>query len=316
MPSASAASGPFSAGTHDRLGATLPRRLGDRQRPVDRPRRAVQRQLADQGHPRQRLPLELAGGAQQRRGDRQVHPRPRLAQAGRGEVDDDPPQRELEAAVDQRRPHPLPRLPHGRVGEADDREAGQAAVDVDLDPDRAGGDAVEGEGSGRGEHGKDATERSPTCYAAVRKSLWVTSCAPECVAAATLASAAMTIARQRTGRPAPRSWSPAGSPPPAGRSSSATPAPATASSTSSPATAAPSSSSRSRPAARAPPSAPSARSSPSTAASSGRSAASPPPGWPSAATSLPTPRSASTPSASPSTAPAGWSTSSTSARAF
>jgi hypothetical protein len=38
-------------------------------------------------------------------------------------------------------------------------------VDVDLDPDRAGGDAVEGEGSGRGEHGNDATEADPTCYA-------------------------------------------------------------------------------------------------------------------------------------------------------
>ena len=73
-------------------------------------------------------------------------PRPGLAQAGRRQVDDDPPQRELEAAVDQRRPHPLPRLPDRGVGKADDREAGQAAVDVDLDPDRAGGDAVEGEG--------------------------------------------------------------------------------------------------------------------------------------------------------------------------
>ena len=163
--------GPVLGRHDDRLGPALARRLGDRQRPVDRPRRAVERQLADQRDPRQRLPLELAGGAQQRRGDRQVHPRPRLAQAGRGEVDDDPPQRELEAAVDQRRPHPLARLPHGGVGEADDREAGQAAVDVDLDPDRAGGDAVEGEGPGRGEHGDDATERGRDAWrAAVQES--------------------------------------------------------------------------------------------------------------------------------------------------
>ena len=65
-------------------------------------------------------------------------PGPGLAQAGRREVGDDPAQRELEAAVDQRRPHPLARLPHRGVGEADDGEGRQAAVDVDLDPDRAG----------------------------------------------------------------------------------------------------------------------------------------------------------------------------------
>ena len=100
------------------------------------------------------LQLELPGGGQQRGGDRQVHPGPGLAQAGRGEVGDDPPQRELEAAVDQRRAHPLARLAHRRVGQADDREGGQAAMDVDLDPDRAGRDPVEGEGLRRGEHGE------------------------------------------------------------------------------------------------------------------------------------------------------------------
>ena len=163
IPVASAASGPFSAGST--IASAPPSRAASAiaSAPLHRSRRAVQRQLAGQRHPRQRLPLELAGGAQQRRGDRQVHTRPGLAQAGRGEVDDDPLQRELEAAVDQRRPHPLPRLAHRRVGEADDREAGQAAVDVDLDPDRAGGDAVEGEGSGRGEHGKDAKPPPRTC---------------------------------------------------------------------------------------------------------------------------------------------------------
>jgi hypothetical protein len=31
-------------------------------------------------------------------------------------------------------------------------------VDVHLDPDRTGGDAVEGEGPGGGEHDKDARE--------------------------------------------------------------------------------------------------------------------------------------------------------------
>ena len=123
MPLASAASGPFSAGTTIASRAALARRLGDRQHAGDRPRRSRRgRARRPSPTPRQRLPARAARGAQQRRGDRQVHPRPRLAQAGRREVDDDPPQRELEAAVDQRRPHPLARLAHRGVGQADDRE--------------------------------------------------------------------------------------------------------------------------------------------------------------------------------------------------
>ena len=95
---------------------------------------------------------QLPGGGQQRRRDRQVEPGPGLAQARRREVGDDPPQRELEAAVGERRAHPLARLAHRRVGQADDREGRQAAVDVDLDPDRPGRDAVEGECPRGGEH--------------------------------------------------------------------------------------------------------------------------------------------------------------------
>ena len=91
---------------------------------------------------------ELPGGGEQRRGDREVEPRAGLAQVGRREVGGDPLQRELEAAVDERRPHALARLAHGGVGQADDRERGQAAMDVDLDPDRAGLDAVQREGAG------------------------------------------------------------------------------------------------------------------------------------------------------------------------
>jgi hypothetical protein len=37
-------------------------------------------------------------------------------------------------------------------------------VDVDLDPHRTGGDAVEGEGSGRREHAEDARRLQRTCY--------------------------------------------------------------------------------------------------------------------------------------------------------
>ncbi len=140
----------------------LARRLGDRQHPGHGTNRAVEGQLADQRQLRQPLEVELTGRGEQGGGDRQVQPRPGLAQAGRSEVGDDPPQRELEAAVDQRRPHPLARLAHRGVGQADDGEGGQAAVDVDLDPDRAGGDAVEGECLRRGEHGNHAREPNPT----------------------------------------------------------------------------------------------------------------------------------------------------------
>ena len=158
IPSARAASGPFSAGST--IASAPPSRAASAIARAPLTGKVIrQRQLAGQRNPRQRIPVELAGGAQQGRRDRQVHPRPRLAQAGRRQVDDDPAQRELEAAVDQGGPHPLARLAHGGVGQADDREAGQAAVDVDLDPDRAGGDAVEGEGSGRGEHGV-----FPSCF--------------------------------------------------------------------------------------------------------------------------------------------------------
>jgi hypothetical protein len=153
---------PVGGGDHDRLGAHLACRLGDRQHPGHRPHRPVERQLADHRQLRQRLPLELPGGDQQGDGDRQVEARAGLAEAGRRQVDDDPSQRELEAAVGERRPHPLARLPDRRVGQADQGEGGQAAVDVDLDPHRPRGDAVERERPRRGEHGGDALRSRPT----------------------------------------------------------------------------------------------------------------------------------------------------------
>ncbi len=146
----------------DRLDATLARRLGDRQHPGHRAQRPVEGELADHRQRRPVREVELARGSQQRGGDRQVEAGARLAQAGRGEVGDDPAEREVEAAVDHRRPHPLARLAHRRVGEPDDGKGRQPAVDVDLDPDGPGRDAVEGEGLRRGEHGEDAKEVNPT----------------------------------------------------------------------------------------------------------------------------------------------------------
>ena len=99
-----------------------------------------------------RLGGDLTGGAEDRRRDRQVESRARLAQIGRREVRGDPLQRELEARVDDCRPDALARLPHRGVRQSDERERRQAAMDVDLDVDGEGVDAVERECSRPGEH--------------------------------------------------------------------------------------------------------------------------------------------------------------------
>jgi len=46
----------------------------------------------------------------------------RLAQRGGREIGRDPPLRELEAGIEDRRPDPVARLPHRRVAKPDDRE--------------------------------------------------------------------------------------------------------------------------------------------------------------------------------------------------
>jgi hypothetical protein len=68
-----------------------------------------------------------------------------LTEVGRGQVRGDPPQRELESAVDESGPHPLPCLPYRRVGKADDLEGRQPPLHIDLHPDHAGGDCLERE---------------------------------------------------------------------------------------------------------------------------------------------------------------------------
>ena len=178
-------------------------------------------------------------------------------------------------------------------------------MDVDLDPDRAGEDAVEGEGPGRGEHGDDATEANSRRW--LRTS--AKSLCPrwgESVAAAALGP--VDDRRPPThSAAAPRSSSPTASPPPAGeilarnaRSRQRRDRPIVARDGATPRLRRGQGRPRRRRA-----SAPSGRSSRSTRASSGGCAASPPPGWPSAATACrATPRSASTPSASSSTATA------------
>ena len=121
-PSTSAASPAFVARHHDALAARGARGVGHRDRAPHAAHRPVEPELAAERVAGEPLRRHLPGGRQQRRREREVEARARLAQVGGRQVHGDPPQRELEAGVDQRRPHALARLLHGGVGQAHDRE--------------------------------------------------------------------------------------------------------------------------------------------------------------------------------------------------
>src|SRR5262249_35041130 len=80
-------------------------------------------------------------------GHRQVEARAFLLDVRRGQVDGDLRERNLVAAVSQRRANPLPALPHGRVGQADGLEVIVCApcrADVHLYFYNVGIDSVNG----------------------------------------------------------------------------------------------------------------------------------------------------------------------------
>ena len=114
------------------------RRLGDRRgRPARGRSVAVEGQLADERHLRERLRGHVAVRGEDRERDGEVERRPGLREVGRREIHDDVLRREREADVPERRADALAALLHGRVGEADDRQAGKARADRGLDDDRA-----------------------------------------------------------------------------------------------------------------------------------------------------------------------------------
>jgi hypothetical protein len=113
---------------------------------------AVEGELAEQAVAAQPLRWELPGRGEDRAREREVEPRPRLGDVRGREVDGDPPRRELEARIEDRRPDALARLAYGGVREADDRERGQAGADVDLDRDVAGIEPVDRERVSSREH--------------------------------------------------------------------------------------------------------------------------------------------------------------------
>ncbi len=97
----------------------------------------------------------MAGGGRGQDGDgeREVEPRPDLAQVRRRQVGRDALLRELEAAVDDRRAHALARLAHRLVGQPDDRERGKPLLEVDLRGHPTRLDSVDGVRRDAGEHG-------------------------------------------------------------------------------------------------------------------------------------------------------------------
>ena len=157
---------PRVRGGNGHTGATSARGLlGHRQHARQGADRAIEGELAGQPPVIQGRLRDLPRRAEDRRRDREIEARAGLAQVGRRQVGGDPLERELEAAVDDRRAHPLAGLPDGGVREPDEREGGQPAVDVDLDVDGERVDALEGEGSGSGEHRVDARAGRRTCGA-------------------------------------------------------------------------------------------------------------------------------------------------------
>ena len=119
--------------------------LGDGQGPARRPQFARERELALHRAAVQRLDRELPARRQHGHGDRQVEAWSGLAQVGGREVDGDALGGKLEARVDHGRAHAVARLADGFVGEPDDRERGQPAADVGLDPHPARLDPVDSE---------------------------------------------------------------------------------------------------------------------------------------------------------------------------
>ncbi len=113
---------------------------------------ATERQLAEHGPGVERAGGDLAAGGEHGQRQSGVEPGADLAQEGRCEVGRDPRLWEFKARVLDGRAHPVARFAYGGVAEADDRERRQAGANVDLDPDLAWIDAVDGEGDDAREH--------------------------------------------------------------------------------------------------------------------------------------------------------------------
>ncbi len=129
---------------------------------ADRP---VEGQLADEGAAVGRSHLEPRENYRHRH--RKVEPRAVLAKLGRRQVDGEPAARELETAVDDRRPDAVPRLFHRWRRQPDHDELAFSATDVRLHVHATYVEAGEHARVNASEHGPTlatgAREVSPAC---------------------------------------------------------------------------------------------------------------------------------------------------------
>ena len=141
----------------------LPRALGRREHPADRPQPPVQRELADRRVPAERLGRHLARGGQHGQSNRQVETRALLAQLGWRKVDRDPPHRPLELGRGDSGANAFFRLLAGAVGEADDRERRHPELQVSLDLNSTGIEPDERVRDGAGEHTSKLGDEHRAC---------------------------------------------------------------------------------------------------------------------------------------------------------
>ena len=139
----SAASPVLHAGMRRRRDAGGRGRGGDREHAADRAHRPVERELAgDDGSGEVAADVVSVGGEHRER-DRQIVAGALFAEVGGREVHRDPPRRDLEAGVPQRRAHPVLALADDVIGQPDGGGLRQPRRDVDLDVDDRGVDADE-----------------------------------------------------------------------------------------------------------------------------------------------------------------------------
>ena len=140
-------------GTDEMREAGAPGSFGGDERAGNGPQTAVESELADRGVPLERLGRQLVGRCEHGQSDREIEPRPLLAERRRREVDGDAALgRPLELGGGDAAAHTLLRLLAGTVGEADDGEGRHTPLQMRFDLDPARIDADERVGDGACEH--------------------------------------------------------------------------------------------------------------------------------------------------------------------
>lgn len=136
--------------------AFAPAGQGDREHAPHGMDLAVQRQLADQEKPAQRVPLHEPRGGEDPEGDGEVEGRAFLSEVGWREAHRDALHGEGIAGVPDGAPDAIAALADGGVGEADHVESRQSRGDIDLHRDHCRVDSGHGGREHPGQHGRDS----------------------------------------------------------------------------------------------------------------------------------------------------------------